>query len=162
MRSAAILTLATLGLAACNTNTAPGNDREAHLDPPVQAAPIEDASTALANLSPGLMLPETMTDADLAALDAEGDCQFRLTEVAYPSFVYDSEGQGAIKINGRLIPVSRDEQGNYSNGELRVTTRLLDDEGTAGLRMQEMIVVAPRASDEFGFWGYTTCGTEGA
>ena len=92
MRSAAILTLATLGLAACNTNTAPGNDREAHLDPPVQAAPIEDASTALANLSPGLMLPETMTDADLAALDAEGDCQFRLTEVAYPSFVYDSEG----------------------------------------------------------------------
>ena len=45
MRSAAILTLATLGLAACNTNTAPGNDREAHLDPPVQAAPIEDAST---------------------------------------------------------------------------------------------------------------------
>ena len=44
MRSAAILTLATLGLAACNTNTAPGNDREAHLDPPVQAAPIEDAS----------------------------------------------------------------------------------------------------------------------
>ena len=58
MNKIAILTLAALPLAACNTNTAVGNDREAQLDPPATAAPIESAASALANLSHGLMLPD--------------------------------------------------------------------------------------------------------
>ena len=41
MNKIAILTLAALPLAACNTNSAIGNDREAQLDPPATAAPIE-------------------------------------------------------------------------------------------------------------------------
>ena len=113
MNKIAILTLAALPLAACNTNTAVGNDREAQLDPPATAAPIESAASALANLSPGLMLPETMSDADLATLGAENTCQFRLTEVAFPSFVYDNSGGGAIKINGKLIPVTASASGEY-------------------------------------------------
>ena len=108
------------------------------------------------------MLPETMNGADIAALGAENSCQFRLTEIAFPSFVYDDSGQGAVKINGTLIPVTADGPDSYSNGELRIRTRMLDDEGDAGLQMQEMIVAAPRAKDEFGFWGYTTCPGGGA
>jgi hypothetical protein len=146
MNKIAILSLAVLPLAACNTNTATGNDREAQLDPPATAAPVESAASALANLSLGLMLPETMSDADLAALG-----------VAFPSFVYDTSGRGAIKINGKLIPVTASGTGRYANGELRIRTRPLDDEGDAGLQMQELIIAGPRMKDEFGFWGYTTC-----
>ena len=160
MNRIAFIALAAVPLAACNSNTAIGNDREARLDPPASAAPIENAASALANLSPGLMLPETMSDADLAALGAENACQFRLTEVAFPSFVHDGDGRGAIKINGKLIPVTSSGPGSYASGELRIRTRPLDDRGTAGLQMQEMIVVAPRAKDEFGFWGYTTCDSD--
>ena len=157
MNKFAFIVLAALPLAACNTNTAPGNDREAQLEPPAEAASIESAASALANVSPGLMLPETMTDADLAALGAQSACQFRLTEIAFPSFVYDRSGQGAIKINGKLIPVTASGPGSYTSGDLRIQTRMLDDEGNAGLQMQELIVAAPGAKDEFGFWGYTTC-----
>ena len=103
---------------------------------------------------------DALSDADLAALGAENACQFRLTEVAFPSFVHDGDGQGAIKINGKLIPVMSNGPGSYASGELRIRTRPLDDRGTAGLQMQEMIVVAPRAKDEFGFWGYTTCDSD--
>lgn len=157
MNKFAILSLAVLPLAACNTNTATGNDREAQLDPPATAAPVESAASALANLSPGLMLPETMSGADLAALGAGKACQFRLTEVAFPSFVYDTSGRGAIKINGKLIPVTASGTGRYANGDLRIRTRPLDDEGDAGLQMQELIIAGPGMKDEFGFWGYTTC-----
>src|SRR3546814_20244460 len=92
MNKIAILTLAALPLAACNTNTAVGNDREAQLDPPATAAPIESAASALANLSPGLMLPETMSEADLAALGAGNTCTLRLTQVAFPAFVLVRKG----------------------------------------------------------------------
>ena len=70
MKNFALIAAIALPLAACNSNTAPGNDREAQLDPPATAAPIEDAASALANVSPGLMLPETMNSADIAALGA--------------------------------------------------------------------------------------------
>ena len=66
------------------------------------------------------------------------------------------------KINGKLIPVTASASGEYANGELRIRTRLLDDEGDAGLQMQELIVAGPRMKDEFGFWGYTTCGNSEA
>ena len=46
MNKIAFTALIALPLAACNSNTAPGNDREAQLDPPATAAPIEDAASA--------------------------------------------------------------------------------------------------------------------
>ena len=39
MKKIAFTALIALPLAACNSNTAPGNDREAQLDPPATAAP---------------------------------------------------------------------------------------------------------------------------
>ena len=54
-------------------------------------------------------------------------------------------------------PVTASGPDSYASGELRIQIRVLDDEGTAGLQMQELIVAAPRAKDELGFWGYTTC-----
>ena len=44
MNKFAYMTVLALPLAACNSNTAPGNDREAQLDPPATAAPIESAA----------------------------------------------------------------------------------------------------------------------
>ena len=45
MNKIAFTAIIALPLAACNSNTAPGNDREAQLDPPATAAPIEAAAT---------------------------------------------------------------------------------------------------------------------
>src|SRR3546814_6400113 len=50
MNKIAILTLAALPLAACNTNTAVGNDREAQLDPPATAARSEEHTSELQSL----------------------------------------------------------------------------------------------------------------
>ena len=36
------------------------------------------------------------------------------------SLVYDNSGGGAIKINGKLIPVTASASGEYANGELRI------------------------------------------
>ncbi len=159
MKTTLILTAGlALALAGCNQNTAIGNDREAQLDPVATAAPIEPASSALANVATALVKPETMTDADVSAIGGKkGRCVFRLTEVGYPTFVYDPGNQGFIKLNGKLIPVSAAGADRYTSGDLLVTTRLLDDEGNAGLQAQELIVVPPGAGDELGYRGYVLC-----
>lgn len=159
MKTTLILTAGlALALAGCNQNTAIGNDREAQLDPVATAAPIEPASSALANVATALVKPETMTDADVSAIGGKkGRCVFRLTEVGYPTFVNDPGNQGFIKLNGKLIPVSAAGADRYTSGDLLVTTRLLDDEGNAGLQAQELIVVPPGAEDELGYRGYVLC-----
>ena len=41
-----------------------------------------------------------MSDADVSAIGGkEGRCVFRLTEVGYPTFVYEPGSQGFIKLN---------------------------------------------------------------
>jgi len=148
----------TATLAACNQNTAIGNDREAQLDPPAEASPIEPASSALDGVATALVKPETMTNADIAAIGgARGRCVFRLTEVGFPAFVYEQDGTGFIKLNGKLIPVEPVGPDRYTSGELLVVSRILDDEGNAGLRAQQLIVVPPGAKDELGFTGYVDC-----
>ena len=57
-----------LSLTGCNRNTDPGNDREAQLEPPPKAVPVESASAALANVATAIIKPETMTSADIGAL----------------------------------------------------------------------------------------------
>ncbi|ROT94020.1 hypothetical protein EB810_13110 [Altererythrobacter sp. FM1] len=148
----------TATLAACNQNTAIGNDREARLDPPAGASPIEPASSALQNVATALVKPETMTDADIAAIGGkQGRCVFRLTEVGFPTFVYEPGGLGFIKLNGKLIPVEPAGSDRFNSGELLVTTRMLDGEGNAGLSAQQLIVVPPGAGDELGYSGYVDC-----
>lgn len=161
MKTNHLLVAALAGaLVGCNQNTAIGNDREAQLDPPATAAPIEPASAALANVAGALIKPETMTDADVEAIGgSEGRCVFRLTEVGFPTFVYEPGRQGVIKLNGKLIPVNAAGDSRYTSGDLLVTTRSLDEEGNAGLTAMEMIVVPPEAKDELGYRGYSSCGT---
>ncbi len=145
-------------LAGCNENTAIGNDREAQLDPPAQASAIEPAAGALQNVATAIVKPETMTDADVAAIGGtKGRCVFRLTEIGYPVFVYETGTRGFIKLNGKLIPVGADGADRFTSGDLMVTTRMLDDQGNAGLQTQEMIVVPPGAEDELGYRGYNIC-----
>jgi hypothetical protein len=152
------LALAALALAGCNRNTAPGNDREAQIDPAPNPAPVMRAAAALENVAPALIKPETMTPADLAVLrPLAGDCAVRLTEVAFPSFIYTPGAAGTIKLNGKLIRLPATEPLQYSDQGLTVTLRPGEDRGDAGLEEIDMIVVPPEAGDEIGYSGFNDC-----
>ena len=159
MRSLVIIAAAfALPLAACNENTTPGNDREAQVDPAPKPAPIEPAAAALANVAVEIMKSETLTDADVKAIGGtSGRCLFTLTEVAFPSFVYVPGGQGVIKLNGKLIPVTASGESRFASGDLVITMRSVDKSGDAGLHAEEMIVLPPGAKDELGYRGYVRC-----
>lgn len=163
MRTFAILGAVVLPLAACNQNTSIGNDREAQIDRAPTPAPVVAAAAALENVAIELVKPETMSDADIAALGGrDGRCAVKLTEVAFPSFLYEQGISGAIKLNGKLIPLPATGAGRFEDGGLVVTLRSLDEEGNAGLREMEMIVVPPGAKQEIGYRGYGQCyGAEG-
>lgn len=157
MRAVAILAIA-LALAGCNRNTALGNDREAQVDPAPTPAPVTAPQAALANVSAALVKPETMSDADLAALGGmEGKCAVRLTELGFPSFVFAPGEAGAIKLNGKLIPLPAAGRGRFSEGGLRVILRPRDERGDAGLAGMDMIVLPPGAKDEIGYAGFIDC-----
>lgn len=147
-----------LALAGCNQNTAIGNDREAQLDPAPTPGPIMAADAALRNVELATIKPETMTDAEVQALGSgQHRCIFTLTELGYPTFVYEPGRRGIIKLNGKLIPVDAAGPDDYASGGLLVATRTVDDTGNAGLQVQELIVVPPGARDELGYRGYVSC-----
>lgn len=147
-----------LALAGCNRNTATGNDREAQREAPPTPAPATGAEAALANVATALIKPETMSDADVAALGGRsGRCAVVQTEVAFPSFLYQPGGQGAIKLNGKLIVLQPAGAGRFADGGLSVTLRPLEETGNAGSRGMKMIVVPPGAKDEIGYHGYVRC-----
>lgn len=154
------LLLATLALplTACNENTALGNDREAQLDPAPTPAPIMGAAQALQNVATELIKPETMSQADIAALGGlMGKCTIKLTEVAHPSLVFVEGESATIKLNGKLIPLPSAGSGRYESGGLSVTLEPNGEEGDAGLQGMDMIVVPPEAKDEIGYGGYVHC-----
>lgn len=158
MRNVLLLAAAALSLTACNRNTAIGNDREAQLDHAPQPAKIESASAALENVSTAIIKPETMSEADVQALGGKrGRCAVVLTEVAYPSFLYEPGRSGAIKLNGKLIPLAASGESRFADGGLSVTLRRFEEEGKAGRQGIEMIVVPPGAKDEIGYHGYVRC-----
>lgn len=147
-----------LALAACNSNSSPGADREAQVDPAPTPAPRMAAAEALSGVAVEAVEPETMSDADIAALGGmDGKCAVRLTEVALPSFVYELGGAGAIKLNGKLIPLPPTGEGRFADGGLIVQLRAVEGEGNAGLPEHEMIVMLPGAKDERGYRGYLQC-----
>ena len=158
MIARAILLIGALSLTACNENTALGNDRAAQLQPAPTPAPVVPAQAALANVAPAIIKPETMSLADLQALGGRtGLCAMKLTEVAYPSFLFAPGVTGVIKLNGKLIPLPEVREGVYQSGGLTVSIRLLEDEGNAGSQGMQMIVVPPGAADELGYHGYVEC-----
>lgn len=156
-----ILALAAASaLAACNSNTAPGNDQEAEREAPAEAAPQMSASEALSGIATGAIQPETMTDADVASLGGlDGRCALRLTEVGLPSLLYGGETGGAtIKLNGKLITLPSAGENLYRDDGLTVRFQAIDEEAGRGERREaEMIVMLPGAEDELGFRGYEVC-----
>ncbi len=159
---AAITLTAALLLGACNRNTATGNDREAQVDPAETAAPQNGAGEALSGITTGAVQPETMSDADIASLGGlAGNCVIRLTGVAFPSFFEDRAGnRGFVKLNGKLVRVSRVGDGRFADGGLTVLIRPVEDGGSNnGLPAAEMIIALPDAKDELGFRGYRDCGS---
>lgn len=152
------LALAALVLTGCNRNTAIGNDREAQLDPAPTAAPVVRAAAALENVAPALIKPETMSFADLAVLrPLAGDCAVRLTEVAFPSFIYTPGAAGTIKLNGKLIRLPATDDMRFADQGLTVTLRPGEERGDAGLEEIDMIVVPPDADQEAGYAGFRDC-----
>ena len=152
--------IALFALAACNQNTAPGNDREAQVDPAPTPAPKMGAAEALSGIATEAIQPETMSDADIASLGGmSGKCSIRLTSIGFPSFVYDNpQGSGVIKLNGKLIPLAALRNGVFEDGGLKVTLRPVDAEfGDDGRREAEMVIQLPNAKDELGFRGYEVC-----
>lgn len=155
----ALLPLMLLSLAAqaCVDNTAPGNDREAHLAAPGPAAEIASAGAAIDGVANALLFPLPMTDADVESLPAVGDaCVFRMTSVDHPAFVYGSSG--IIKLNDRLVPLPAVGEGRYAADGVSVTLRPLDDEVVAGDTFEaELVLRLPDADHELGFHGFSRC-----
>jgi hypothetical protein len=162
MKAATVLVM-IVALAGCNRNTAIGNDREAQLDAVPTPAPVMAPEDALANVSTALVKPETMNQADLAAIGGlEGRCAVRLTEIAFPSFVFARGGTGTIKLNGKLVPLPAKGEGRFAQGDLSVILRPRDESGDAGLPGMDMIVLVPGAEDELGYAGFVECKTRRA
>jgi hypothetical protein len=162
MKAATVLVM-IVALAGCNRNTAIGNDREAQLDAAPSPAPVMAPEDALANVSTALVKPETMNQADLAAIGGlEGRCAVRLTEIAFPSFVFAPGGTGTIKLNGKLVPLPAKGEGRFAQGDLSVILRPRDESGDAGLPGMDMIVLVPGAEDELGYAGFVECKTRRA
>lgn len=151
---------AALLVGACNQNTAPGNDREAQVDPPATAAPRMSAGEALSGVATGAIQPETMNEADLASLGGlAGNCVIRLTGVGYPSFFENrAQGTGVVKLNGKLVELEKRGDGRFVDGGLTVQLRPVpSDESNNGLPGADMIIALPGAKDELGFRGYREC-----
>lgn len=161
MRTAWTLAGLAVLLTACTENTATGNDREADREPSPTAAPLQDASSALENVATAIVKPETMSDADIAALGGKSDrCVFLMTKVAFPSFLYEQGARGAIKLNGKLISLSSVGDHRFADGELIVELRPPEEPEGAAAQEMEMVIVPPGADDEIGYQGYRRCYAE--
>lgn len=153
-----LLVALTLPLVGCNENTGLGNDREAQVDPAPTPSPIVSADAALENVATALVKPETMSAADISSIGGLGGaCAIRLTEVAYPSFVYRPGEAGTIKLNGKLIRLPAAGENRFGDSKLIVALRPKGGEGDAGLEGMDMILVPSGAKDELGYSGFVDC-----
>lgn len=155
----ALLTPIALLSGCSNENPAPGNDREAQLDPPPRAAPIASVSEAIGGIEPSLLYPETMTEPDLAALPPQR-CLFRFTRVGFPSFAYGGPGSSEawLKLNGRLVSVQGSPSGEFGAGGMTVEFRPVDDaDQDDDMQAADLVVHLPGASVELGYRGFASC-----
>lgn len=158
-RHATIFVVVTgLAWAGCVENTAPGNDREAELEPPARPARVVSAASGIQGVAPHLLKLEIMTDADIAAAPRAGEdaCRFRYTRVGFPVLLYGSSG--VAKVNGKLVSLERVDSGRYESGGVRVTVEPLEEnETTNGISRARMTVRFPGAPNELGFHGFSDC-----
>ena len=148
-----------LGLlaAACVENTAPGNDREARLDPPAAPAEMASAAEAIEGVATALLFPQTLTDADLGAVPGAAEhCLFRFTRVGLPVLAYGSSA--VLKLNDRLVELPALAEGRYGAAGVDVTVQPLDDDETGGERFAaEFVLRLADAPDELGYHGFAEC-----
>lgn len=131
-----------------------GNDREASLDEPSTPAEIVDPAAALAGVAIHLLLPETMSEADQGALpDLDGPCRLRMTEVGFPVLVYGSSA--AVKLNGKLMLLSRVEEGHFEGTGLEIRVRPLGETEERG--PGEFVLQLSGALHELGVHGFIDC-----
>ena len=154
---AALTAALAIAMVGCTENVSPGNDREAHLDPPAAPAANVSAEVALEGVDPSLLQPQILTDADLGNLPDIGDrCYFRFTEVGFPAVAYGSSA--AVKLNGRLISLLRAGEGRYEDGGINVTIRSLEpDAAPAERSSSELVLRLPGQAHELGFHGVSSC-----
>lgn len=151
-------------IAACTSNTAPGNDRSAHTAPPHEPARVATAATAIREADPMAIEPSTMTKAEyMPILGPSGSCHFSMTRVGRPVFATDQE-TGVIRINGKLVTLGHRDYGSdpamamRADGiEVRVT--LLDNDGKrAPAEMTEAeLVFSLDAGRTVGYVGFYVC-----
>jgi hypothetical protein len=151
-----LLVTAALG-SGCVENTAPGNDREAPLEPPAQPAQVAAVGEALENVATGALYPQTMTEADLGTVPELADrCVFRFTRVGLPVFVYGST-TGVIKLNDRLVLLPARGAGAYVEGAVRVDVRPLEEGNPGDPLLTELVLRIEGAPNALGFHGFARC-----
>ena len=144
-------------VAGCTANTAPGNDREAQLDPPARPAEVMPAGAALQGIATSLVIPQTMTAADLENVpDMPGGCMFRMTGVGEPVVVYGP--QAVVKLNGHLVPLPAVGSGRYGAEDVTVVVRPLNEPAEReGSFAAEFVLRLPGAPHELGYHGFAEC-----
>lgn len=151
-----LLLIAAAG-SGCVENTAPGNDREASLEPPPKPAETAAVGAALQNVATGAIYPQIITDADLQNVTELDDrCTFRFTRVGFPVFVY-GPGTGVIKLNDKLVPLPARGEDTYAEGAVQVTIRPLEEGDTEGAVLTEFVLRLEGAPNELGFRGFSGC-----
>jgi hypothetical protein len=156
VRSALLLAF-LLVLHGCTENSAPGNDREAELTPASPAAEVKAAAEAIRGVATSLLIPQTMTDADIANISEIGDpCVFRMTRVGSPVLVYGSAA--VVKLNDRLVPLPATGGGRYAADGVTVAVLPLTDNLRNGEPFSaEFVLWLPGAANELGFHGFAEC-----
>lgn len=161
-RSAWLAVGASLVAGACLSNPAPGNDREAELDPPASPAEMAPVETALTGVDVSLLHPQIITGPDRTAVPEQpGRCAFRFTTVGFPVFFYSRApgAAGVLKLNGKLVSLEGGADGRFASGGVSVHLRPLDtDARTDGRHRAELILRLPGAPHELGYHGFSECG----
>lgn len=144
-------------LAGCVDNTAPGNDREAGLEPPARPAETATVGEATRGVAPALLFPQTLTDVDLENVPAgERPCRFHFTAIGLPALAYGSTA--VLKVNDRLVALPQAGTGRYAEGPIEVTVRPLEEpDGAGGSFEAELVLRLAGARDELGYHGFSTC-----
>lgn len=168
-RSLPAVFVAAAALGACNSNTAPGNDRAADSAPPPEPAQLADVRSAVSEADLKAVEPSTMTLEEIArAVGPDPACRFTFTKVGMPVLAAgEAEGGPAavVKLNGKLVRLAPAAgEGTFSAGPVTVTVTP-DGERTAPGRMQRRqanLVFTLDGGRTVGYRGFYACGAEPA
>ena len=115
------------------------------------------AGEAIEGVATSLLIPQTLTDADLGRVPAAaGRCLFRFTRAGLPVAAYGTAG--VVKLNDQLIPLSAAGEGSYAGDGVEVTLRPLSEEAADGESFEaELVLLLAGAPHELGYHGFSEC-----